>query len=111
MLYCGATQSAAPIDKPRGAAISIAEPRAQHARLLFANGAANVTLRGAALGELYQAHFEPPEPQVQVQGGAVHIRYPRFSFFKKGRGTGTITLSTAAEWQIELRGGASRCSF
>ena len=105
------TQSAAPVDKPRAAALSTAEPPAQHARLLFANGAANVTLRGAALTELYQARFEPPEPQVVVQGGAVQIRYPRFSFFKKGRGTGTIMLSTAATWQFELRSGAYSCSF
>jgi hypothetical protein len=104
-------QGAAPADKPRAAAISTPEPLAQHARLVFANGAANVTLRGAALSELYQAHFEPPEPQVQVQGGAVQIRYPRFSLFQKKRGMGTITLSTAATWHIELRGGASTCSF
>jgi DNA-binding MarR family transcriptional regulator len=110
-LRFGATESAVPADKPRAAAISAAEPQAQHARLLFANGAANVTLRGAALPELYQAHFEPPEPQLQVQGGSVQVRYPRFSFFQRRRGTGTITLSTAAEWQIEIRGGTSTCSF
>jgi DNA-binding MarR family transcriptional regulator len=105
------SQNAAPVEKPRAAALSSAEPQAQHARLLFANGAANVTLHGAALPELYQAHFEPPEPQVVVQGGALQIRYPRFSFFKKGRGAGTITLSTAATWQIELRSGAYGCNF
>jgi DNA-binding MarR family transcriptional regulator len=109
-LRLGGTQSAAPADKPRAAA-STAEPFAQQARLIFANGAANVTLLGAALPELYQARFEPPEPQVQAQGGAVQIRYPRFSFFQRWRGTGTITLSTAATWQIELRSGAYGCSF
>src|SRR5262245_40147364 len=110
-LRFGGAASAAPADKPRAAATPSAEPRAQHARLLFANGAANVTLRGAALAELYQAHFEPPEPQIQAQAGTVQIRYPRFSFFQKRRGAGTITLSTAAEWQIEIRGGAMGCSF
>jgi DNA-binding MarR family transcriptional regulator len=105
------TESAAPADKPRATAISSAEPRANHARLHFANGAANVTLRGAALPELYQARFEPPEPQVQAQGGTVQIRYPRFSFFQKRRGAGTIMLNTEATWQIEIRGGASACSF
>ena len=44
----------------------------------------------AALGELYQARFEPPEPQLQAQGGAVRIHYPHFLFFQKGRGTGTM---------------------
>jgi DNA-binding MarR family transcriptional regulator len=107
----GGNESAAPGDKPRAAAISTAEPRVLGARLLFANGAANVTLRAAALDELYQARFEPPEPQVQAQGGAVQIRYPRRSFFQRRRGTGTILLSTAATWQIEVRGGAMACSF
>ena len=110
-LRLGGAQSAAPVDKPRAAASSAAELQAQHARLLFANGAANVTLRGAALGELYQANFEPPEPRIAVQGGTVQLRYPRFSFFQRGRGTGTITLSTAATWQIELRSGAYNCNF
>jgi len=41
----------------------------------------------------------------------VQIRYPRFSFFQRRRGTGTMTLSTAATWQIELRSGAYSCSF
>lgn len=110
-LRSGDIHSTAPIDTPRAAASSTADPRAQHARLIVANGAANLTLRGAALPELYQAHFESPEPQVQVQSGAVRIHYPRFSFFQKGRRKGTILLSTAATWRIELRGGASACSF
>jgi hypothetical protein len=41
----------------------------------------------------------------------VQIRYPRFSFFQRRRGAGTIELSTAATWQIEIRGGTSTCSF
>jgi hypothetical protein len=110
-LRMGGTQSAASGDKPRAVVISAGEPRPQHARLLFANGAANVTLRGAALAELYQARFEPPEPQVQVQGGAVQIRYPRRSFFQRKRGAGTVALSTASTWYVEVRGGAMACSF
>src|SRR5215510_11834743 len=43
-LRLGPAQNTAPIDKPRVAATSTAEPQVQHARLLFANGAANVTL-------------------------------------------------------------------
>jgi hypothetical protein len=46
-----------------------------------------------------------------VQGGTVQVRYPRFSFFQRRRGTGTLTLSTAAAWQIEIRGGNSTCTF
>jgi DNA-binding MarR family transcriptional regulator len=109
-LRFGGTQSTAPPDKPRTTAISITEPF-QHTRLLFANGAANVTLRCAALSELYHAHFEPPEPQVQAQGGVVQIHYPRLLFFQKRRGAGTLTLSTSTTWQIELRSGAMDCRF
>jgi hypothetical protein len=109
-LRLGGAQSA-PVDKPRAAGAATAEPRAQHTRLLFANGAANVTLRGAALPELYQAHFESPEPQVQAQGNTVQIHYPRFAIFQKRRGMGTLTLNTTAMWHIEIRGGASACHF
>src|SRR5262245_39270981 len=95
----GGSEHAAPIDKPRGAAGATSEQQAHQARLLFLNGAFNVTVGGAVLPALYQAQFEAPEPQVQAQGGAVHIRYPRFSLFQRGRGKGTILLSTAARWQ------------
>src|SRR5262245_41697058 len=44
----------------------------------------------AALGELYQARFEPPAPQLQAQGGAVRIHYPHFLFFQRGWGMGTM---------------------
>jgi DNA-binding MarR family transcriptional regulator len=104
-------QNSAAADSRRSAPASNAVPFAQQARLLFANGAANVMVRGAALPELYQDRFEPPEPQVQVQAGTLQIRYPRFSFFQKKRGRGTLTLSSAAIWQIELRGGSSECRF
>ena len=92
----GETESAAPADRPRAAASSTLEgptalpgrpePRAQHARLHFINGASNVKLSGAAQPELYHARFEPPEPLVQVQGSAVQIRYPRFLVFSTRAG-------------------------
>lgn len=109
-LRLAGAQEGAPADKSRtpGAASAAL---VQHARLLFANGAYKVTLRGAPLAELYQAQFEAPEPQIQLQGSSVQLRYPRFSFLGRGRGTGTLSLSSVAGWQIELRGGAYECNF
>lgn len=110
-LRLGGSEHAVPLDKPRAAASAPSQQQVHQARLLFLNGAFNVTLSGAVLSELYHARFESPEPQVQAQGGAVQIRYPRFALFQRGRGQGTIMLSTAARWQIELHGGVSECSF
>ncbi|MCU0493798.1 MAG: hypothetical protein MUD01_19580, partial [Chloroflexaceae bacterium] len=95
------------------AATPTAQPRVEQGRLLFTNSTTNVTVHGAVQHELYLARFEAPEPQIQVQGGTIQIRDPRFSIFGKGRGrrNGTITLSTAVMWYIELRGGANACSF
>ena len=105
------TPSPAAADRPRTAAGAPAELHTQHARLLFANGATNVELRGAALRELYQARFAPPEPQLAVQGGTLQIRYPGFAFFQRKRGTGSLMLNTAAAWRIEIRGGTMACIF
>ncbi|CAA9257872.1 MAG: hypothetical protein AVDCRST_MAG93-2053, partial [uncultured Chloroflexia bacterium] len=107
----GGREHAVPIDTPREAAGATSEQQVHEARLLFLNGAFNVTVSGADLRGLYHARFEAPEPQVHAQGGAVQIRYPRFPLFQRGRGKGTIMLSTAARWQIELRGGVSDCTF
>lgn len=108
-LRLAGSQDAAPADKPR--APGAAETQPQHARLLFANGAYKVTLHGAPLAELYQARFEAPEPQLQLQGSTVQLRYPRFALWPRGRGSGMISLSSATSWQIELRGGAYDCGF
>jgi DNA-binding MarR family transcriptional regulator len=105
------TESATPGNKTRAAAPGTAASSAQHARLTLATGALNVTVRGAPQPELYSAQFAPPAPEIQAQGSAVRIHYPRFSFFHKRRGAGTITLNTAPTWQIEIRGGAKDCRF
>jgi DNA-binding MarR family transcriptional regulator len=98
------------VETLRASSASSAMP-VQQARLLIANGAHKVRLRGAALAELYAAEFEAPEPQIQFQGSTVQFRYPRFAFLSRGRGTGTLSLSSTASWQIDVRGGAYECSF
>lgn len=104
------SKSPAPVEKVRSSGAA-SDSLAQPIRLLFANGAANLTLRGVAQTELYQAHFEPPEPHLQIQGNTVQIQYPRFLFFQRKRGTGTILLNNAPSWHIEVRGGSSTCHF
>lgn len=111
------TPSAAPPETQRAAgssafaATAARAPRATEARLLFANGANNVSVHGAGMPELYVARFEAPEPQVHVQGEQVQLRYPRFSFFQRGHGSGTLALTNAQTWRIESRGGISTCTF
>jgi hypothetical protein len=48
-------------------------------QLEFTRGAARLTIRGARIPELFQARFDRPAPSVSVDGGAVTVRYPRFS--------------------------------
>ena len=48
-------------------------------RLEFARGAAGLAIRGASMADLFQARFRGPVPAVSVHGGAVTVRYPRFS--------------------------------
>jgi len=48
-------------------------------RLEFTRGAARLTIRSARIPELLRARFDRPAPSVSVDGGAVTVRYPRFS--------------------------------
>jgi DNA-binding MarR family transcriptional regulator len=109
-LRLASTQDGTSANKLRSGDIASAT-QLQHARLVFVNGAHKVTLRGAAQAELYQAAFEAPEPQLQMQGSSLQFRYPRFALFGRGRGTGTLSLSSAASWHVEVRGGAYECTF
>jgi DNA-binding MarR family transcriptional regulator len=83
----------------------------QHGRLTLATSAHAVTVRGAPLSALFSAQFAPPEPEIQAQGNAVRVHYPRRSLFHKQRGAGTITLNAQPSWQVEVRGGAKECRF
>jgi hypothetical protein len=109
-LRLAGAQDGTAVEKPRTPGAAPAT-QPQQARLLFAHGAHQVTLRGAPLAELYLAEFEAPEPQIQVQGSTVQFRYPRFSFLGRKHGTGTLSLNSTTSWHVELRGGAYECSF
>lgn len=77
-------------------------------RLIFASGAARVSIHaGAAADDLYQARFDGTPPVIDVRGGTVTIQYRRFSFDWRKR-TGDIALNPTIPWQIELLGGASK---
>src|SRR5215217_4116490 len=83
---------------------------AQRGRVVFANGAFRLALRGASeMDNLYRARFEGPAPKVEVADGTVTFRYSRrFSglFEWRNRSGGELTLNAAVPWEVEVRGGA-----
>jgi hypothetical protein len=89
---------------------------ATRGRLEFVRGASLVTIgAGAAMPDLYRAHFEGPAPRFTLRDGAVSIHYRRLSLTEWaryallwGRHAAEITLNTAIPWQIEIRGGVSK---
>src|SRR5262245_2914833 len=90
--------------------------RATRGRLEFVRGASLVTIgTGAAMPDLYRAHFEGPAPRVAMRDGTVSIHYRRLSLAEWaryallwGRHAAEITLNIAIPWQIEIRGGVSK---
>ena len=79
-------------------------------RLEFSRGAAHIAIHGASMEDLFRAHFDQPAPSVDVDGGTVTVRYPRFG--ERGwrlgapRG-GEVTLNKEVAWHIEARGGVA----
>jgi hypothetical protein len=124
------TEREAPAGKPGLTAATIEQP-VQHVRLIFAEGAYKVAARGAALPDLYSGRFDSPEPRLTFANGVATVtvrgavlpdpqvsdqgdaapRPARFAFWKRRQGTGAITLSTTPTWHIEIRNGATECSF
>lgn len=82
----------------------------QSGRLVFADGAARLTLRaGSAMDDLYRARFEGSPPKIEVQGGFVTFRRSRrFTLFDARRHAEEVTLNAAVPWEIEVRGGAAQ---
>ena len=83
---------------------------AQRGRVVFANGAFRLALRGASeMDNLYRARFEGPAPKVEVADGTVTFRYSRRLrglFEWRNRSGGELTLNAAVPWEVEVRGGA-----
>ena len=79
-------------------------------RLIFASGAAWVTVRvDPSMADLYRARFEGRTPRVGVEDGTVTIRYPRFDWRNYLRGRpAEVALNAQIPWDIEIRDGASR---
>jgi DNA-binding MarR family transcriptional regulator len=81
----------------------------ESARLVISSDTFGLSLRAGDIpGELYQARFEGPVPDVKVKDGVVTIRYPRRLWLPgMQKRTAEVTLSIAIPWQIVLQGGAS----
>ena len=81
----------------------------ESARLVFPTGAVRLILRAGDLeGELYQARFEGPVPDVKVKDGVVTIRYPRRLWAPSTeKRAAEVTLSTAIPWCIVIQSGGS----
>jgi DNA-binding MarR family transcriptional regulator len=95
---------------PGGDAGEFAAPlgAVERGRLVFANGAARLTLRAAGMGDLYRARFGETPPKVEAEGGVVTVRYPKRFFGRVDRRgqPGEVVLNAAVPWAIEVRGGA-----
>lgn len=107
--------AAAPCEPPQNGEFVAPLGTATRGRLVFASGAAGVTLRaGSDAADLYQAYFERPVPSVRAQSGTVTIRYRRYPLFDWlyywFEPLAEIALNTSIPWQIELRGGVSKLS-
>jgi DNA-binding MarR family transcriptional regulator len=125
------SERAAPSEASRAAAEAANVPQVHHVRLHFAEGAYKLVARGAALSELYAGRFDSPEPRLAIANGVATVtirggvlpehqasgqddtasRPSRLAFWKSWHGTGALALSTAPTWQIEIRNGATECSF
>src|SRR3712207_8967742 len=75
---------------------------ASSGRLMFARGAANVTLSvDPLMDELFRARFDGPLPEVHAQDGDVTIRYPRtFHPFECRKRAAEVTLNRSIPWGI-----------
>jgi hypothetical protein len=98
---------------PAAAGQHFSAPRGAHTqgRLAFTRGAAHLTIHGASMEDLFDAHFDQPVPSVAVDGGTVTVQYPRFSpsgwlRLRAHRG-GKVTLNQAMAWHITVRGGVA----
>ena len=74
------------------------------ARLVFARGAAHLTIRvDGSMEDLYRASFEGKVPDIRVDGGTVTVKYR--PSLRPTRGE--ITLSGRIPWAIQARWGMS----
>ena len=79
------------------------------ARLVFAHGVANLTIRvSPSLATAYRGEFYGPKPHVTEADGVISIDYPRFNPLIWGRTAADITVSPAFAWFFDIHDGVSR---
>jgi hypothetical protein len=86
---------------------------ATRGRLLFASGAAGVTLHAEPeMPNLYRATFARPIPRVWMHGATVTVQHRRFSLRgwldTQRKPAAEIMLNGSIPWEIEVRGGVAQ---
>lgn len=78
---------------------------ADRGRLLIASDVGQLRLAGGASdGELLQATFTGPVPDVRASGGEVMIRYPRQPRAEFGARVARLSLNDSIPWTLEIDG-------
>jgi DNA-binding MarR family transcriptional regulator len=76
------------------------------ARMIMETSASRLEFRGAAaVGQLLQASFDGPRPDVQASGGTASIRYRRKASAAFSSRAARVSLNGSIPWSIELAGG------
>jgi DNA-binding MarR family transcriptional regulator len=79
------------------------------ARLLFRSGAHELLLRGTPdIGELYQAKFEGPAPQVRLRDGVVTVQYKGGWKWDWKERRADLSINSTIPWDVEVIGGTSK---
>ena len=79
------------------------------ARLLFRSGAHELLLRGSPdIGELYQAKFEGPVPQVRLRDGVVTVQYKGGWKWDWKERRADLSINSTIPWDVEVIGGTSK---
>jgi DNA-binding MarR family transcriptional regulator len=79
------------------------------ARLLYRSGAHELLLRGSPdIGELYQAKFEGPVPQVRLRDGVVTIQHKGGWKWDWKERRADLSINSTIPWDVEIIGGTGK---
>ena len=92
-----------------GRYVEVALGAAPAGRLVFANGAANLTLRAdAELDRMARARFDGSPPKASLERETLTFRYPRVGRpFEWRRRRADVAITTSVPWEIDVRSGAA----
>ncbi len=92
-----------------GRDVEVAVGAAPAGRLVFANGAANLTLRAdAQLDRMARARFEGSPPKAGLERETLTFRYPRVGRpFDWRRRRADVAITTSVPWEIDVRSGVA----